>query len=134
VIAQREVEIRRGMGQEKNGQRTDIYISARQKGRPNDTGDPLTAMIEVKGSWHRELRKAMKSQLVDRYLKDNNFQHVIYVTCRPRCAQWSDADSRKQRALRSSVQKIQNEYSRLAQDLSNQGVLIKAFVLDTALH
>lgn len=134
VIALREVVIRRGMGQGRKGQRTDIYVIARKKGRRNDTPDSLTAIIEVKGSWDKERRTAMKTQLVDRYLKDNNSQHGIYVLCYPYCTQWSDADSRKRRALKSGIPKAQTTYSQLAQGLSDHDLLIKAFVLDTTIH
>jgi hypothetical protein len=134
VIALREVVIRRGMGQGKKGQRTDIYVNARKRGRRNDMPDSLTAIIEVKGSWHKERRTAMKTQLVDRYLKDNTSQHGIYVLCYPYCTLWSDADGRKQRALKSGIPKAQTTYSQLAQDLSDHDLLIKAFVLDTTIH
>ena len=50
---------------------------------------------EVKGCWNRELKHAMKTQLVDRYLKDNQCQHGLYLIGWFNCEQWDNKDRRE---------------------------------------
>jgi hypothetical protein len=67
IILNREVEIGRVPGAGA-GTRTDIKIDALQRLENSDTFNTIAAVIETKGCWNRELRTAMKTQLVDDYL------------------------------------------------------------------
>jgi len=78
VVVNREVEIRRGAGPNR-GERTDIHVDAVAHNTDGEAYDSVTVIIEVKGCWHPELDHAMKTQLVDRYLKDNRCQHGLYL-------------------------------------------------------
>lgn len=132
IIANREVEIRRGEGSFE-GEQTDIHVDAVVKGPHGDTYDRITAILETKCSWHRELDQAMKTQLKDRYLKENQSQHGLYVVGWFDCDQWDSKDPRKRSARRTSKEEAQRKFDAQATALSQSGTLLKAFVLNSAL-
>jgi hypothetical protein len=39
----------------------------------------VTVVIEVKGSWHPDVRTGMITQLRDRHLADNHCSHGLYL-------------------------------------------------------
>ncbi|MEA1863778.1 MAG: hypothetical protein U9N46_01040 [Euryarchaeota archaeon] len=133
IIVNREVEIRRGEGSGK-GERTDIYIAAVVRGSNGKNHDSVSVIIEVKGCWNKELDTAMKTQLVDRYLKDNPCQHGMYLVGWFNCDQWDDEDYRKKGCPKRSIDEAQNRFDIQAADLSQQDVRIKVFVMNTALR
>ena len=127
VIVNREVEIRRG-------ERTDIHVDAVTRIPNGEVYDSVTVIIEAKGCWHQELNDAMKTQLVNRYLKDNQCQHGLYLIGWFNCNQWDDNDYRKKQTPKLSIDEAQKKFDAQANELSQQGMLIKAFVLNTALR
>lgn len=130
VIINREVEIRRG-------ERTDIQVDAVIKNQNGEVYDSITVIIEVKGGWNnKELDTAMEEQLVNRYLKDNRCQHGLYLIAWFNCEQWDDSDYRKRDAQKknNSIEEAKEKYEQQAAKLSNSGVTVKAFVLNTALR
>lgn len=128
VIINREVEIRRG-------ERTDIQVDAVIKNQNGEVYDSITVIIEAKGCWNKkELDTAMKEQLVNRYLKDNRCQHGLYLIAWFNCEQWDDSDSRKRQAPKISIEEAKEKFEQQATELSNSGVIVKAFVLNTALR
>ncbi|MBA1343657.1 MAG: hypothetical protein C5S52_08690 [ANME-2 cluster archaeon] len=133
VIINREVEIRNGKGSGK-GERTDIHVDVSVQSSRGKVRDRVSVIIEVKGCWHTERTTAMKTQLVDRYLKDNRCQHGLYLIGWFNCDQWDDEDGRNKRCPKYSIDKEQEERDVQAADLSQQGVRIKAFVMNTALR
>ena len=133
IIANREVEIRRGEGSGK-GERTDIHIDAVMRGSNGKNHDSVSVIIEVKGCWHKELDTAMKTQLVDRYLKDNPCQHGMYLVGWFNCDQWDYKDYRKKGGPQCSIDETRDRFDIQAAELSQQGKLIKAFVMNTALR
>jgi len=128
VIINREVEIRRG-------ERTDIQVDAVIKNRNGEVEDSITVIIEAKGCWNKkELDTAMEGQLVNRYLKDNRCQHGLYLIAWFNCEQWDDSDSRKRQAPEISIEEAKEKFEKQAAKLSDSGVTVKAFVLNTALR
>jgi predicted NACHT family NTPase len=127
VIVNREVEIRRG-------ERTDIQIDAVKKKLNGDVYDSVTVIIEAKGCWNDELDRAMEIQLVNRYLKDNTCQHGIYLVGWFDCKQWDNSDSRKNKAPEISINEARENFEKQAEQLSQSGVQVKAFILNTALR
>lgn len=123
IILNREVEIRRG-------ERTDIQVDAIMK----KTNDSITVIIEVKGCWNDELDTAMEEQLVNRYLKDNTCQHGLYLIGWFNCEQWDKSDSRKGKSPKISIDEAREKFDKQAKQLSQLGVQVKAFVLNTALR
>jgi hypothetical protein len=127
IVVAREVQIRRG-------EHTDIHVTAIIPGVGEDTLEQVRVIVEVKGCWHQDLKNAMQTQLVDRYLKDNECQHGIYLVGWYDCAQWDDVDGRKKRTPNWSMQEAVQFFDRQAQDLSSPDLRIRAVVLNTALR
>ena len=119
VFIGRENQIRRGS-------ETDIYIEAKNLG----SNETIRAVIEVKGCWHKELKTAMQAQLHDRYLAQNGIQHGIYLIGRFLCSEWDNNDSRKKQSPKKSNEELKSFYEQQAQALSQNGVDIRAFLLD----
>lgn len=92
----------------------------------------LTVIIEVKGCWNKDLDNAMETQLVNRYLKDNTCQHGLYLIGWFNCKQWDKKDSRKPPKIK--LEKAREKFEAQAAELSQQGVKVRAFVLNTALR
>lgn len=132
VVVNREVEIRTGEGSAP-GERTDIHVDAVIREPNGERFDVITVIIEVKGSWHRELRTAMQTQLVERYLADNPRCHGLYVVGWFHCEQWDPAD-RRRRPPYVSLAEAQEELAAQAAHLSNECRTVRALVLNTALR
>ena len=134
IIAAREVEIRRGRGGAR-GEETDIHVSAvRLPDRGRGISDSVRLIIETKGNWHPELLTAMKTQLADRYLADNDCRHGLYLAGWFNCAQWDDADPGRKRAMRYNLPELRAKLDDQAAALSIGGLAIRAVVLDTHLR
>ncbi|HXH11262.1 MAG TPA: hypothetical protein VNP04_16065 [Alphaproteobacteria bacterium] len=110
------------------------HVDAVVRGPDRAVYDPLTIIIAVKGYWNKELDQAMKTQLVDRYLKDNRCQHGLYLVGWFNCKQWDDSDYRKGQSPRHSIHAAQRRFDTQAVELSQQNLRIKAVVLNTALR
>lgn len=132
IIVNREVEIRRGEGAG-SGERTDIHVDAIIESK-DQMRDSISAIIEVKGCWSRELEQAMKKQLVDRYLKDNRCQYGLYLIGWFNCQQWDDGDYRKGQVPKLTISKAQEQYEAKASELSQGDLCVKALVINTALR
>jgi hypothetical protein len=132
IIANREVEIRRGEGSFE-GQRTDIHVDAISKGTQGKTYDRISAIIETKCCWHADLDHAMQTQLKDRYLQENQCQHGLYLVGWFNCDQWDKNDSREATAPKISIEEAKRKFEAQAVSLSQNGTLLRAFVLNTGL-
>ncbi|MEM7759293.1 MAG: hypothetical protein AAF298_14385 [Cyanobacteria bacterium P01_A01_bin.40] len=133
IIANREVELRPSKGGAR-GERTDIHVDAVIKNANGEIYDSITVIIEVKGCWHNELNTAMETQLVNRYLQDNECQHGLYLVGWFNCEQWDSSDYRKNKAPKISIEEAQEKFNQQAEWLSSSGVKVKAFLLNTALR
>ena len=131
IVALREVEIRRGY--DARGERTDIYVAAVVPTSQPSGFETVRIIIEVKGCWHPELRTAMESQLKNRYLKDNDCEHGVYVVGWFACEPWSVADSRREKTPKWTVTEARKFFETQTASLSDAGNEIAAFVLDTSL-
>ena len=128
IIIGREVEIRSSASS--LGERTDLYVTAAKPGGK----EKLVVVVEVKGCWNRDLRTAMKTQLVDRYLKENFYGHGIYLVAWFICPRWDVEDSRRADVRYASPGTARTYLSRQAAKLSDDEVHVSAFVLDAAFR
>ncbi|UAY70223.1 NACHT domain-containing protein [Bacillus paralicheniformis] len=131
IIVNREVEIRRSHGNNQ-GERTDIQINAISKKQCKDELEVISVIIEVKGNWHSELNKAMETQLVNRYLKDNTCRHGLYLIGWFNSDSWKD-ENRKRKIPKIDLNDARVKFDTQAKELSKQGIQVKAFVIDTRL-
>lgn len=132
IIVNREVEIRRAEGPG-SGQRTDIHVDAVIRGPGTDMYDTVSVIIEVKGCWHSELKEAMRTQLVNRYLKDNQCQHGLYLVGWFNCDQWDNLDTRRRQAPACNIDEAREFFNAQATELSQQELKVKAFVMRTSI-
>ncbi len=130
VIANREVEFRPASGQQQ-GERTDIHVDAVIPGHAPDAYDTITAIVEVKGSWHRDVNEAMQTQLHDRYLRNNQSPYGLYLVGWFNCEQWDDTHYQKRASLRNlpDLGEARRKLEAQAAQLSRQGTIIRAVVL-----
>jgi hypothetical protein len=132
VVINREVEIQRGAG-ENPGERTDIKIDAVRKVDKVETFDVITAIIETKCCYHREVQTAMQYQLRDRYLREHHSDFGIYLVGWFNCTAWDEEDGRKQQAPKLTALEAQEIFAQQATSLSKDHSSIRACVLNTAL-
>jgi len=135
IIVNREVEIRRGEGSTP-GERTDIHVDVIVTKESGEEPERVSAIIEVKGCWNKkELNHAMKTQLVERYLKDNLCQFGLYLVGWFNCIQWDKTDSRIKKTPRKiNIDGARKQFDAQAKELSQAGLEIRAFVMNTALR
>ncbi len=133
VIVNREVVIRRSTGNRK-GERVDIQVDAVSKSPNGEEYDRISVVIEVKGCWHNELDQAMRTQLVARYLNEARCQHGLYLVGWFNCPQWSGRDSRKRKAPQLDIETARTQFTDQASALSQAGIRVNAFVMNTALR
>lgn len=127
IVINREVQIHRG-------ERTDVYVNAVVRRRGNDIYDSLTVIIEAKGCWHSELDSAMETQLLGHYLQNNPCQHGLYLVGWFNCDLWDNNDYRKKQAPKVALEEAQRKFEAQALRLSNDGKLIRAFIINAALQ
>ena len=135
IIIDREVEIQAATTP-KSGQRLDIYARAVSIDQhpQRDCVKVFSVKIEIKGSWNHEVEKAMETQLVDRYLKENNSQHGIYLVG------WFDCDkgsfrnwqNKKPRCWKT-IEKARSALQEQAKSLSRDGIDVRPYVMDVSL-
>ncbi|HEU5380437.1 MAG TPA: hypothetical protein VFV38_33855 [Ktedonobacteraceae bacterium] len=126
IIANREVVIR-------PDERIDIRIDAVARRVQEEIDEQLTLIIEVKGCWNEELMTAMRTQLIDRYLRDNHCQHGLYLVGWFNCKTWDNQDYRKNKAPKMALEEAQHLFDEQAASLS-QHVTVKALVLNAAVR
>ncbi|MBN2308978.1 MAG: hypothetical protein JXR94_08415 [Candidatus Hydrogenedentes bacterium] len=127
IVVSREVRIHRG-------QATDIHIDAVRRSTDGVDADIVTAIVEVKGCWHRHVWAAMKNQLVDMYLTDNQCRHGLYLVGWFSCEQWDEDDSRRRRCTRLTAQQARTKLDRCAAGLRSGSLDARAFVMDIGLR
>ncbi len=132
TIVNREVEIRRGVGSTP-GERTDIHVDAIIPGQSCEKCDAIKAIIEVKGCWNPELDTAMGTQLVERYLKNSDCNHGLYLVGWFNCDQWDNSDYRK-KASKLKIEELRIQLNAQAAKLSQNGINIEISVINTSLR
>jgi hypothetical protein len=133
IVLGREVQIRRRAG-EKRGEDTDILVTAVRMNSSGEIYDSVSAIIEVKGCWYRRISGAMKTQLVDRYLKDNQCRHGLYVVGWFDQESWDKRDARREQVPRCCADEARRRLELQASKLSRDGLLIGSYLLDISLR
>ena len=134
VVFNREVEIRRGTGGAK-GERTDIKVDAVARQHDAAPFGTISVIVEVKGSWNAGLFTDMKSQLVDRYLRESHCRHGLYVVGWFNCDQWDDSkDGRKGKPIGYTDEKLDEYLKEQAVKFSVADLSIRAVLLNASLR
>lgn len=130
IILNREVEIRSNRsGLE--GERTDIHIDAISN---TNSHDLVKVIVEAKGNWHDELTTAMETQLLGKYLRNNDCKHGLYLVGWFNCPQWDKDDSRRSKAFRHDLEELTIALNSQAMRLSKGEGTIRVVILDASLR
>jgi len=124
IIAQREVKIRQD--------RADVFVTATKRDRLRGRSDHFTIVIEVKPCWRPDLKKAMETQLFERYLKNNKYEGGIYVVGWYYCDKWDKTDDKFRKARPNQMEDPRTFFDKQAATLSAHGVLVRSLVINTA--
>ena len=76
----------------------------------------------------------MKDQLKDRYLRDNQCRHGIYLVGWFLCDRWSRGDYRRGDTPKWTLSKAASFFEEQANELSDSRTAIRAFVLDASIR
>lgn len=128
VIANREVEIGRVPGAPV-GMRTDIRIDAMRHAPDGRTFDTITAVVETKGCWNRELFSALRTQLYEEYMKPLAAPVGIYLVGWFDKVKWEVGDYRRTDTPDMTREKACQELNEQAEAIP-AGSHVRAFVLD----
>lgn len=126
VILNREVEIERGS-------KTDIHITAII---PNGDGfSSIKLIVEVKGCWHKELKTAFRTQLIEQYLHGNGINAGIYLVGWFICDKWDSEDYRKSRTPSFTFEEAADFFIEQRRELEEEfpDVLIESKILNIAI-
>ncbi|MEU8819367.1 hypothetical protein [Actinoplanes sp. NPDC048796] len=100
IIVNREVMIRPTDAGTGAGDRADILIetATRLTSMNGSTADRIAVVIEVKGSWNKDIRTSQRTQLAERYLPAAKTDTGIYLVGWYPVEQWTTADYRRSQA------------------------------------
>ncbi len=127
ITLQREVQVQWD-------QRTDIEVRA--VAVQDSALRPVQLVIEVKGCWHPQVRKAMRSQLGGMYLQKAGWTHGLYLVVWTACDRWNDPkDKRSVKTKAKTIDGAREELETLAEvfDGVREPWVIQSFVLDARL-
>jgi hypothetical protein len=127
IVSNREVTNRRG-------EETDLRVEAVKYDARGDVDDILTVIIEVKGNWNKDLRTAMRTQLVGRYMASNRSDHGVYVVGWYTWDQWNPDDWRRRSTPKYDITEARRRFQEQATSLSDQHRVVKAVVLDIGMR
>ena len=129
IAVNREVVIRKGVPGV-SGHRTDIYFDAFVDGSGNDELTKISAIVEVKRCHNSEVKRAMETQLVNRYMQQNKCAYGLFLVGWFHCESWQNQSG----PIRSlSIQEARDSFVKQAKELSSEGRVVRAFVLDVTL-
>jgi hypothetical protein len=121
VTAGRELQLsKRSLPDGQAGTRVDIDLVAIKDG---ELWEPIRAVVEVKGSWHNQVKSAMQSQLVDRYFAESRYLYGLYLVGWYNNAVWS-SPAEAQAELDAQVHQL---------NLPSSEAVVKALVVDCSL-
>jgi hypothetical protein len=131
VVLNREVDIRRNPGSK--GERVDILVDATSLPSDEAVFKRISVVIEVKCTWNRELKTAMKMQLADQYLDRSVCRSGIFLVGYFNSPQWDATDQNQIRSKQFSLDLLRSELETQANELSVGGLNLRSFVLDCSL-
>lgn len=133
IVLNREVEISRPVGSG-IGNRTDIHIDAIFPKPRSKEYDIITAIIEVKGCWNKDLNISMENQLYRDYMKQCNTNFGIYLIGWFSCDKWDNQDYKKRQTPSGTIAEIREKYSIQSVKLNEKtSITVKSFVIDATI-
>jgi hypothetical protein len=126
LITNKEVEVF-------NRFKTDIKVEATGRRARRTLDQKLVVTIEVKGCWNKELKHAMETQLVAKYLEGSTSAYGIYVVAWFDSNAWTDADDRKKNCHCWSKADLEEYLANQTRGLSTGEIFVRPFVLDCTI-
>lgn len=132
VTVGRDTQVRPGKPG-KMGAAGDLVVEAIAS-EHTEAPERALVIVEVKGAWNRELDRAMRGQLAERYLLPAGHRDGVYVVGWFAAEDWDPRDWRRARCARRDLRESRDYFSRQAEQVSAQcAVAIDAIVLDCSL-
>ncbi len=131
IRVSREEETRPSGGR-KMGERNDIVVG-KFVPQTDGTDSEIRCVIEVKACYHRDLKTAMRTQLVDRYLKNGAFRAGIFLVVWFDKEGWVESDQRKKRVPFQSAMEARRFFREQRIGLQHQMELLSDVLLDVSL-
>jgi hypothetical protein len=128
IVLNREVEIGR-IPHAPVGMRTDIKVDALRKTEHSYVFSSITAVIETKGCWNREVLTAMRAQLVDDYLVKLAAPVGIYLVGWFDKKKWDPRDYRRNETADWTIHEAQRHFDEQAAGMP-KAFIVRAVVLD----
>jgi hypothetical protein len=127
IVVNREVEIARIPGAP-IGRRTDIKVDAMRRSS-DGLYDTLTAVIESKGCWNKQLFTALKDQLYDDYMVRLRAPLGIYLVAWFDKSNWDPKDHRRAQAPNLTAKEIETQLEAQAVTIP-AGYVVEPIVVD----
>ncbi len=104
------------------GTRNDILIEAAERSHsPGEAVNKVALVIEVKGTWNRELMTAQRDQLAAYYLREGDTGTGLYVVAQFPLEDWDDdRDQRKRTAGRQDTDELVDALEEQAATIENE--------------
>ena len=128
IVINREVQVRRR-------NYTDLLLQIHCPSK-FDPANIVQLAIEVKCCWNTELMTNMSSQLVNRYMLQNNIPYGIYLVGRYHCAKWTGAHVKTpwDNSRKIDWQDAEKTLSTDAKSFSTDGRQVRLHIVDVRLQ
>lgn len=128
----RELQIRANATGRGRGESSDVSVFA-PIGTDVEGAVTASVTIEVKACWHADLKTAMKTQLVERYLTGTGTTHGVYLVFWFAADNWDPKDSRRRRCTRDP-QQLNDILAEQARTLTAETqAIVRSLVIDGSL-
>jgi hypothetical protein len=126
VIVNREVQIH-------IRERTDIHVDAVTQAANGIEPKRIKVIIEVKGCWNPDQKRAMERQLLNRYLAQNDCTNGIFLLAWFVCEAWTAMDRRQRAVPFMSKGAARAYFVAQATRLSDPPIRLSSVVLDATI-
>lgn len=115
------------------GSKTDLLVQYSRSSGATAGSSRLSVVTEVKAAWHDDVRTAIDKQLANRYLKDTEVTHGLYLVLWFNGDRWDSDDSRSKKAARRNLESLRTELTSKAETLSDEHRKVAVTLLDVSL-
>jgi hypothetical protein len=114
-------------------EKTDIHVDAVSTEPETKQQEQLKVIVEVKGCWNRDVRTAIKTQLTERYLRQNDCQNGVYLVVWFNPVRWDKQDRRRTQVRFKNAGGLLKFLEEQAKLLSTSSVQVRGAILDASL-
>jgi hypothetical protein len=133
IVIGRELRLQIPIPGASEGLRTDIDVQAPRITGPGEGERTPRVIVEVKGSWNKDLKTAMGEQLVEKYLEPHRVTAGLFLVGYFTCASWTESAPKQQSQRCGSLADLRQVLSAQAAELTNAMREVRVQVLNTSL-